>query len=64
MVPLVGVLPVMCVDQAAPGPGERCTYGAQGQTGLGRDLGVAEACVPQEKNLPVPRRQRAQGLLD
>ena len=57
------LLPVVRLHQPPPRPRQRGADRADREPGLRRDLGIAEPGVPQEQDLPVPRRQRVERLL-
>lgn len=57
MAAFAGVLPVVRFYQTAPGPGQSCAYRAYRESRLTSDLGIAEARVPEEQDLPVSGRQ-------
>ena len=48
MDPFLCLLPIVSFDQPASGTGESRPNRSHGQTGLSRDLGVAETRVPKE----------------
>src|SRR6478736_6465218 len=54
------VLPFVRGDQPLSSPRQRSAHGSDSESGLRRDLRIAQARVPQQENLPVSRSQRPQ----